>query len=105
MAGAIVLWSGPGQREVSKNCVQPVYETYPLKVLKKQPPYPNRLEELSNMPNNLILINGKKFMWDGVDDPSAEKTLERMNKYKADGFEVELQRREWKNLSLYEEDC
>ena len=30
-------------------------------------------------------------MWDGVDDPSGEKTLERMNKYKADGFEVELQ--------------
>ncbi len=43
------------------------------------------------MPTNVILINGKKFMWDGVDDPSAEKTLERMNKYRADGFEVELQ--------------
>ncbi len=43
------------------------------------------------MPDNLISINGKKYMWDGVDDSNAEKTLERMNKYKADGFEVELQ--------------
>jgi hypothetical protein len=41
------------------------------------------------MPNNVILMNGKKFMWDGVDYPSGEKTLEAMNKYKADGFEVE----------------
>ncbi len=43
------------------------------------------------MPNNLILMNGKKFMWDGVDYPSGEKTLESIKKYKADGFEVELQ--------------
>ena len=35
-------------------------------------------------------MNGKKFMWDGVDHPSGEKTLETMKKYKADGFEVEL---------------
>jgi len=49
------------------------------------------------MPDNIVLINGKKFMWDGVDDPSAEKTLERLNKYKADGFEVELQEEDGKS--------
>ncbi len=54
----------------------------------------------SPMPENVVLINGKKFMWDGVDDPSAEKTLERLNKYKADGFEVEL-REEDKKSYLY----
>ncbi len=43
------------------------------------------------MPIDVILVNGKKFMWDGVDDPSGDKTLERMNTYKANGFEVELQ--------------
>ena len=42
------------------------------------------------MPNSVIVMNGKKFMWDGVDHPSKEKTSEAMNKYKADGFEVEL---------------
>ena len=52
------------------------------------------------MPNHLILIDGKKFMWDGVDNPSAEKTLERMNKYRADGFEVEL-REEDRKTYLY----
>jgi hypothetical protein len=41
------------------------------------------------MPNNVIVVNGKKFMWDGVDHPSEEKTSEAMNKYKSDGFEVE----------------
>jgi hypothetical protein len=43
------------------------------------------------MPSTVILMNGKKFVWDGVDYPSGEKTLETMKKYKADGFEVELQ--------------
>jgi hypothetical protein len=43
------------------------------------------------MPSNLILMNGKKFMWDGVEYPSGEKTLESIKKHKADGFEVELQ--------------
>ena len=41
------------------------------------------------MPNMMILVNGKKFMWDGVDHPSKEETSEAMNKYKTDGFEVE----------------
>ncbi len=48
------------------------------------------------MPNTVIVMNGKKFMWDGVDHPSKEKTLEAMNKYKADGFEVELYEEEGK---------
>jgi hypothetical protein len=42
------------------------------------------------MPSSVIVMNGKKFMWDGIDHPSKEETLEAMNKYKADGFEVEL---------------
>ena len=42
------------------------------------------------MPNHVIVINGKKFMWDGVDHSSKEKISEAMNKYKGDGFEVEL---------------
>lgn len=41
------------------------------------------------MPSNLIFSDGKKFMWDGVDYPSGEKMSEAVNKYKADGFEVE----------------
>jgi hypothetical protein len=43
------------------------------------------------MPKNVILVKGKKFMWDGVDYPGEDKTLENMNKYRANGFEVELQ--------------
>ncbi len=42
------------------------------------------------MHSAVILVNGKKFMWDGVDHSTREKTLETMNKYKADGFEVEM---------------
>ncbi len=48
------------------------------------------------MPSSVIVINGKKFMWDGVDHPSKEKISEAMNKYKADGFEVELREEEGK---------
>ena len=42
------------------------------------------------MPSLMILVGGKKFMWDGVDYPTGDRTLEKMNKYKANGFEVEL---------------
>ena len=42
------------------------------------------------MPEPSILLNGKKFMWDGVEYPSGESTSEAMKKYKANGFEVEL---------------
>jgi hypothetical protein len=48
------------------------------------------------MPNPVILMNGKKLLWDGVDYPNGEKTLETMKKYKTDGFEVELQEEEGK---------
>jgi hypothetical protein len=48
------------------------------------------------MPNHVTFFNGKKFMWDGVDYPSREETLEAMKKYKADGFEVELSEEEGK---------
>ena len=42
------------------------------------------------MPSDAILINGKKFMWDGVDYPDGEKASEKAQKYKGDGFEVEV---------------
>ncbi len=42
------------------------------------------------MPNNPIFLNGKKFMWDGVEYPSGEKASERIQKYKGNGFEVEV---------------
>jgi|WetSurSiteA1Bulk_404760.scaffolds.fasta_scaffold331473_1 hypothetical protein len=41
------------------------------------------------MPRNVILVSGKKLMWDGVDYPNEEKTLEAMTRYKTDGFDVE----------------
>jgi hypothetical protein len=41
------------------------------------------------MPSNVLTINGKKFMWDGVDFQSKEEILDTMQKYKKDGFEVE----------------
>ncbi len=42
------------------------------------------------MPNTMIVANGKKFMWDGLEYTDPEKVSEKMNKYKGDGFEVEL---------------
>ena len=42
------------------------------------------------MPQNLLFNNGKKFLWDGGDYPSREKAAEKMQKYKNDGFEVEV---------------
>lgn len=41
------------------------------------------------MPNNLIIIDGRKFVWDGVDYDSAEEATQKMQKYKNDAFEVE----------------
>ena len=48
------------------------------------------------MPNKLILLSGKKFMWDGVEYLSGESRLEAMKKYKDNGFEVEPQEEEGK---------
>jgi hypothetical protein len=41
------------------------------------------------MASHIIFVDGKKFMWDGVDYPDGEKTSEALKKYKTDGFEVE----------------
>jgi len=41
------------------------------------------------MPSNLIMIDGKKFIWDGVDYANREAASENMQKYKSDSFEVE----------------
>lgn len=40
------------------------------------------------MPSD-VMFKEKKFMWDGIDYPSQEKALEKTQKYKDDGFEVE----------------
>jgi hypothetical protein len=42
------------------------------------------------MPEDCATIGGKKFMWDGVEFSSKETVLDTMQKYKKDGFEVEL---------------
>ncbi len=49
------------------------------------------------MPNNVIIMDGKKFMWDGVDYPNRDKASEAMSKYKTDGFEVEGREEEGKH--------
>ena len=36
-----------------------------------------------------VLFKEKKFMWDGIDYPSKEKVLEKIQTYKKNGFEVE----------------
>jgi hypothetical protein len=41
------------------------------------------------MPDSSRIINGKKFMWDGVVYPSQEDAQAVMEKYKKDNFEVE----------------
>jgi hypothetical protein len=45
---------------------------------------------VEDMPNNLIIIDGKKFVRDGVDYTNEEEASKKMQKYKDDGFEVEL---------------
>jgi len=40
------------------------------------------------MPND-VLYREKKFMWDGIDYPSKEEALEKIQEYKSKGFEVE----------------
>ena len=42
------------------------------------------------MPDSSRIINGKKFMWDGVVYESKEKAQEVMEKYQKDHFKVEL---------------
>jgi len=42
------------------------------------------------MPDSSRMINGKKFMWDGVVYESKEKAQEVMEKYQKDNFNVEL---------------
>jgi hypothetical protein len=41
------------------------------------------------MPSD-FMYKEKKLMWDGIDYPSKEKALEKAQKYKDDGFEVEI---------------
>jgi len=41
------------------------------------------------MPPNPLNIDGKKFMWDGVEFTSKEAILDAIQRYKKEGFEVE----------------
>ena len=50
------------------------------------------------MPDISKIINGKKFMWDGVVYESKKETEDTMRKYKDDNFEVELIEEEGKHL-------
>jgi len=42
------------------------------------------------MPDSSIVIDGKKYMWDGVAYSSKEEAEAKMEDYKKDGFEVEV---------------
>jgi hypothetical protein len=42
------------------------------------------------MPDSSRIINGKKFMWDGVVYKSEAEAREVMEKYNSDGFQVEF---------------
>jgi hypothetical protein len=50
------------------------------------------------MPDSSRIINGKKFMWDGVVYPSQEEAQAVMEKYKKDNFEVEFVEEEKQSL-------
>jgi len=52
------------------------------------------------MPANILMIEGKKYMWDGVEFPSKEAVLDALQNYKKEGFEVETQE-EGEKLFLY----
>lgn len=41
------------------------------------------------MPDNLIVVEGKKLIWDGVDYTSGDEASKKIQTYKNDGFEVE----------------
>ena len=54
------------------------------------------------MPANFITVSGKKFMWDGTEFTSKETILDALQKYKKDGFEVELfEEEEGQKIYLY----
>jgi len=50
------------------------------------------------MPDISLIINGKKFMWDGVVYESKKEAQDMMQKFKNDGFEVELIEEEKQHL-------
>ncbi len=52
------------------------------------------------MPDASKVINGKKFMWDGVVYESEQETQDVKQKYESDNFEVELVEEE-KQYLLY----
>jgi hypothetical protein len=41
------------------------------------------------MPDNLLIVDEKKFIWDGIDYASGEEASRKMQTYENEGFEVE----------------
>jgi hypothetical protein len=50
------------------------------------------------MPEISLILDGKKFMWDGEVYPTRDEALETMQGYRDNGFEVELLEEEGKFL-------
>ncbi|MDZ7305401.1 MAG: hypothetical protein ONB44_25045 [candidate division KSB1 bacterium] len=48
--------------------------------------------------DNFKIIDGKKFMWDGVTYDSEAAAMENVTKYSADGFETRLLKEDDKYL-------
>lgn len=42
------------------------------------------------MPNNFVILNGKKFMWDCENYSSKGEAKEKMKEYENEGFEARL---------------
>jgi len=53
------------------------------------------------MPDSSRIIDGKKFMWDGVTYESEKDAQNTKKKYEADNFEVELIKEEEEQHLLY----
>ena len=52
------------------------------------------------MPDHVILVGGKKFLWDGIDYPDGDELSAEAKKFRADGFDVEVSEQEGK-IYLY----
>jgi len=56
------------------------------------------LEGYGKMADASLIVNGKKYMWDGVAYESKKEAQDMMQKYKNDDFEVELIEEEKQHL-------
>jgi len=56
------------------------------------------VEGYDKTPDASLIVDGKKFMWNGVVYESKKEADDVMQKYKKDGFEVELIEKEKQHL-------